>query len=302
MKIAFIIINYNQFEKTIECVNSILQNSINCKFDIYILDNNSNNNSVNILEEEYKNNENISIILSSENLGYARGNNYLLKIIENKNYDYAIISNNDIIYFEESVNILIDTISNDKDVIIVAPRVININKALQVNVKFKKTSFFEYMCNVVGIKSKTIPKKRLKNISEVYWVAGCSFIVDLNKLHQIGYFDSYTFLYFEEYILSAKIEKANYKMLFQPNAEVFHYHKASTSKNNIDISLHFLRSELYYWKKYRKITYKKLYFLVFLRNCFIRIKYRKNQDAVKKYKKESARILDKIYKEEYDCE
>lgn len=67
MKIAIIIINYNKYEKTIECIESIRKSNFN-NYKIYLLDNNSQNNSYNILNNRYKNKNYIEIIHSKENL------------------------------------------------------------------------------------------------------------------------------------------------------------------------------------------------------------------------------------------
>ena len=75
MKLAVIIINYNKYEKTIECIESIENSKINDEYKIYLLDNNSTNNSVDILRNKFKNYRNLEIIESNENIGYARGNN-----------------------------------------------------------------------------------------------------------------------------------------------------------------------------------------------------------------------------------
>lgn len=67
MKIAIIIINYNKYEKTIECINTIKKSKFK-NYKIYLLDNNSQNDSYNILYEKYKNDNYIEMIYSKENL------------------------------------------------------------------------------------------------------------------------------------------------------------------------------------------------------------------------------------------
>ena len=51
-EIACIILNYNNYEDTIKCVDNILK--MNCMVDIVIPDNNSNNDSCCVLEKKYK--------------------------------------------------------------------------------------------------------------------------------------------------------------------------------------------------------------------------------------------------------
>ena len=75
---AIIIINYNSYEKTIDCINSIRETA-NVPYKIYLIDNASTNESATVLEKEYKDAADVRLILSDENLGYARGNNLCIK-------------------------------------------------------------------------------------------------------------------------------------------------------------------------------------------------------------------------------
>ena len=67
MKIAIIIINYNKYEKTIECIETIKESKFT-DYKIYLLDNNSLNESYKILEEKYCNEDFIEIISLKENI------------------------------------------------------------------------------------------------------------------------------------------------------------------------------------------------------------------------------------------
>lgn len=294
MKIAIIIINYNNYEKTIECINSIIKEDQLCHYDIYILDNSSINDSYQILNKQFNSFDNIKIYESEKNLGYANGNNMILNMIENQDYNYVLISNNDIIYFSKSINILLETIKKDKNIIMVCPKIINTNNKVQISIKKNKISYFNYILYILGIKGKKINDKLLNKTHEVYWCSGCCFLIDIKKFKDLGYFDPNTFLYFEEYILSSKIEKEKYKIVFNPAAKVLHFHKASTSRKNIDIALYFLESELYYWYRYRNITKFKLKIILLLRRFIIFFKF--NKIDYKKYILESKQIFDKTLK------
>lgn len=56
-----------------------------------------------------------------------------------------------------------------------------------------------------------VPKAKLQALrrqpaapGEVYWLSGAVFAIDTVVFHRLGDFDPYTFLYYEEYILSAR--------------------------------------------------------------------------------------------------
>ena len=73
MKFCFVILHYRTDLDTIDCINSILK--INGKFDIVIVDNASNNGSIENVENEFKAYKNIYIVKNEKNLGFADGNN-----------------------------------------------------------------------------------------------------------------------------------------------------------------------------------------------------------------------------------
>lgn len=84
-------------KKTIDCIESIRQ-YVNMDYKIYLLDNASPNKSGSILAQKYSGDEDIDLILSKENLGYAKGNNVCInKMIEDQ-CKYGIVSNNDIVF------------------------------------------------------------------------------------------------------------------------------------------------------------------------------------------------------------
>jgi len=73
MEFCFVILHYKTAEDTIECVNSI--NRLNDECSIVIVDNASNNGSIEKVENEFKTLSNVTIIKNRENVGFAAGNN-----------------------------------------------------------------------------------------------------------------------------------------------------------------------------------------------------------------------------------
>ena len=104
--IGIAVINYKCYEKTIKCIESI-QKTIQTPYKIYLLENGSENESANILKEKYCNDDRIELLISNQNHGYARGNNICIKRMRQDGCKYGIISNNDIVCVENTINKLI---------------------------------------------------------------------------------------------------------------------------------------------------------------------------------------------------
>ena len=107
-KIAIILLNYNNYEDTFSCVES-LQRVRYPNVDIIIVDNKSTNDS---LEKLYElESENIKIVDSGKNGGFAFGNNMGMKIAREENSDYVLLLNNDTIVTENFLDELLKCFS-----------------------------------------------------------------------------------------------------------------------------------------------------------------------------------------------
>ena len=83
--IACIVLNYNNYEETIKCVDNIIAKK--CNVDVVVPDNNSINESFKVLNDKYKDLENVFVIKNRINGGYSAGNNLGIKFIIDKNPD-----------------------------------------------------------------------------------------------------------------------------------------------------------------------------------------------------------------------
>ena len=256
--IGIAIINYKTFQKTIECINSI-RNTIKLEYKIYLLENGSNNGSAEILQSIYFDSEDVELIISDKNHGYARGNNLcIIRMIED-GCETAIISNNDIICKGDVIEKLLNDLSKNKDYLLIGPKIVSPEGEFQKSVKMKKYKNFEYLKKSTYLanffKSEITKEKKeiemLNQLTEVFWVSGAFFACNLAKMKDIGLFDKNTFLFFEEYILAEKAFSKGYKLGYDPNAVVVHYHAVSTGGGLNIVSKKIAdQSEMYYFHAY----------------------------------------------------
>lgn len=96
---CFLILHYINIELTVKTIESILnlQDFENSK--IVVVDNGSPNSSGSVLEEKYKEEKQVHIVLSSVNLGFSKGNNLGFWYIKNNFLpEFVIVINNDILF------------------------------------------------------------------------------------------------------------------------------------------------------------------------------------------------------------
>ncbi|WP_302660100.1 glycosyltransferase family 2 protein [uncultured Clostridium sp.] len=277
IKIAFLVLHYKNLEETKNCIDSIfsITNNKLYKWEIVIVDNGSNNGSGEELQESYINYSNIKVIISENNLGFSMGNNLGYKYIrEELQADYVVVTNNDVIFYQNDFIERINDIYNKTNFFVLGPDIyvrknkehqspITINKVNISDIE-KELEMYRYyldrpklyvkrrkiqilknrICSNNKILAKIynrILKKtnidRLKAYENVVVQGACIIISKdyLNKEEKM--FSPEPFLYCEELFLYFKCIKNNYKIVYDPSIRIFHEDSASIkaiSKNLLD--------------------------------------------------------------------
>lgn len=99
MLIEFVILHYQNYNDTLNCVESIQKLNLppGVKIKIVVLDNNSPNHSGIKLQSIFKQEKDVSVQIFKKNMGFSGANNIGYVIAKKNNADIIIMSNNDII-------------------------------------------------------------------------------------------------------------------------------------------------------------------------------------------------------------
>ena len=147
MKYGFVILHYLTADDTINCVNSIF---CKCKgnYEIVIVDNFSNNGSIEKVEKNIKN-KIVHIIKNNENLGFAKGNNIGYKYCKDKlKCDTIIILNNDILIESDNIFECIEKDLKKFNCDVIGPDIVSLKDGghqnpMTENIKNKKDIYFD---------------------------------------------------------------------------------------------------------------------------------------------------------------
>ena len=209
------ILHYKTIEKTRRCVLSLLQSNV--ETNIYIIDNFSNDGSLEKLKEEYAEVPSIHFLCLSENKGFARSNNDYMRLMLDRGEKYAILSNNDIVFKDDTFTKLIHPLQDDNQIIITVPKVFNPDGLYFDSAKtYLDSNFFQFVYHKRKEGSKRVPlAQKCKVLTPVKSFIGCCFACNLELMRHIGFMDENTFLFYEESILSTKIKKTPLKIIEQ---------------------------------------------------------------------------------------
>ena len=224
MNILITIVNHNGkklLEKTLPSILKTDRNDIN--YDICVVDNNSSDDSVSFLGEQYPA---IKVIKSDNNLGYGRAHNLALE--EYPDYDNYVFMNNDITVEPNWLKNLLEVVRTKQNVGAVGPKILLSEKKDE-----------RYVINSAGMDidkhymaydryegEYDDPKYNI--VEKVDGICGAVMLIPKEVIKKVKGFNPKMFLYYEDVDLSLRIRDLGYDIYYCGNSVVYHDHMAST--------------------------------------------------------------------------
>lgn len=272
-RLAIIILNYKTYEETLRLCHDLQAQKGDFLIEILVVDNASPNDSLSRLREMENYYSNVRVISSGSNQGYACGNNYGLRALEQDPPDYIAIMNNDI-YLDhaDDIQILIAKYQElPLDRALVAPRQID-EHGHDLCFPRKIPSFWAdlfadslvfnklFCCSVSN-------STQLPAVEESEIIPGAFLFSEYRIFRDIGFFDESTFLFCEERFLAQKTRMAGLKnYLFN---ERYYRHLHSTT---ISSEASFIKQRQY-MNMGKKIFYRKYHSLGRLKSWLLSVTF-----------------------------
>jgi len=249
--VAIIILNWNGWQDTLECLESLSKTSYP-NYQIIVVDNGSTDGSAEKIEKwSVGKGLPLIVIRAGSNLGFARGNNHGIRYaLEKYDPQYILALNNDALVEPDCLKIMIDRLEEDKRAGLVGPLILDYqDKKSWLRPLPKRLNLITYILfatQLYWVFSRYISIDRSEP-SYVYELPGCCLLFRTKALVDIGLFDEQTFLGWEEFIVAEKLYRLGWRSLFVPQSRIYHKTGQSTSKlPNREKLRRFLQSERYY--------------------------------------------------------
>ena len=283
-KVSIVILNWNGWQDTIECLESLYQNNYH-NYDVIVVDNASNNDSINKIKDycngkikiespffEYDNfnkpisvlesnfninwNENILssprkliLIKNDKNEGFAEGNNIGIRYaLENLDPDYILLLNNDTVVDKEFLVEMLKVSESNPKIGITGPKIYYYDELNRIWFARGKISW--KFCRGLNKGYNEIDEGQYDQVAEMEYASGCAFLIKREVIDKIGLIDKRFFLYFEEIDWTLRASVSGYKSVFVPHGKV--WHKISKSGGGIKGNV-----GLYYITRNRWLLMKK---------------------------------------------
>jgi GT2 family glycosyltransferase len=210
MQIEIVVLNWNNYSDTRECLLSLRKLNYP-NYRITLVDNGSMDGSGLKLAREFPS---ASFIETGKNLGYAGGNNIGIKKAVDAGADIVLVLNNDVVVDSADLLTLIsDTMQEGNRIGIVGPRIYDyVNRKQRLDIYDK--SLFHRGMDLFCLKFKKRLWKTQNGITlrTVDRVSGSALAFSREMLEKVGFFDDRFFLYAEEIEICFRAIFAGYEV------------------------------------------------------------------------------------------
>ena len=241
--VSIISINYNQAKVTCQLLAS-LEKVTYPNVEIIIVDNASPSDDLSCIELGYPN---VKLIRSSENLGFAGGNN--LGILEAQG-EYLLFLNNDTEVEADFLEPLVALFENDETAGIASPKIMYFGTDLIQYAGSKGINPWTGRSITIGHLEKD---EGLHNNSMKTELAdGAAIMVPKKTLHNVGLMPELFFLYYEELDWVESIKRAGYSCHYVANSTIYHKESISVGKESVLKTYYMNRNRLLFIRRNTK--------------------------------------------------
>lgn len=209
--LSVILLNYNQPDMTIDCIEYLLKNKNYCKdFEIIVIDNGSKDNSV-VKLAEISSKHNLLFIDNKENLGFAEGNNVGIREARG---EWVLLLNNDTVFKEEFISKMAKAAIDNPDAAAIGPKIYYYDSPSKIWYNGGKiTKYYNF------VDDQSVDNEDYK---QVEWITGCALMINKKAFEKIGLLDKDFFMYNEDIDWCIRARRAGLNLVYTPYAEIWH--------------------------------------------------------------------------------
>jgi len=216
--VYIILVNYNGYLDTIECVKS-LNNIKNVNYRIIIVDNASTDNSVDMLR---KNDlcQDCIIIESEKNLGFSGGNNLGIQLALDQGAKYILLLNNDTIVDPNFLHYMLSTFEKDNEIGVVGCKINYYPETNKIWYGGGYINWFKFIGEHIGTKEEDNGKYDKEK--EIDFMTGCCMLIKREVFETVGLLTEEYFMYFEDVDFCVNVRNYGFKIWYNPKAVIYH--------------------------------------------------------------------------------
>jgi len=254
LQLSIIIVNYNVCYFLEHCLHSVLQAIKNVDAEVFVVDNNSVDDSVAMVKEKFST---VKLIENKNNTGFSFANNQAIK---QSNGKYILLLNPDTVVEEDTFSKIIEFMETHENAGGLGVKMIdgkgNFLPESKRGLPTPRVAFYKiFGLSALFPKSKIFGKYHLgfldKNKThEVEILSGAFMLLRKSALDKIGLLDEEFFMYGEDIDLSYRLIKEGYKNYYFSETRIIHYKGESTKKSSVNYVFVFYRAMVIFARKH----------------------------------------------------
>ncbi len=266
-EISLIVASYKHPETLRLCLNSLRASLVNAAFnyEILVADSATEIPTKDMMAKDFPE---ISFFPFENNVGFQR---IVREGLEHARGEYLFVLNYDIVAPNDSIEKLLAYLKSHPDVGIVGPKLLNFNGSMQPSafrfyrpwtILYRRTFFGKFPFAKKHLSWFLMEDFDHEHPQEVDWIMGSALLVRREAYAKVGPMDTRFFMYMEDVDWCRRFWEAGYKVVYYPQATLFHYHGKGSAKGGFLRSLLFNRLTWYHiasaWKYFWKYAGKKV--------------------------------------------
>jgi len=233
-KLSIITINFNGLKDTYELIDSI---PFNDDLEVIVVDNASEKDEASLISAKYPQ---VKVIRSSQNLGFAGGNNLGIKAARGK---YLFFINNDTIFKKFNIQALIDRLESSPKIAVVCPKIRFAwgNHPIQF-AGYTPLSKITVRNQAIGFGEED--HGQYDTAHPTPYAHGAAMLIKREALEKVGLMPECYFLYYEELDWSMMFARAGFEIWYDPACTVYHKESQATGQNSPLRTYYIVRNRL----------------------------------------------------------
>ena len=216
-KVTVVILNWNGLPDTTECLESLLGIAYP-NYGTIVVDNGSSGDDVRLLRERFG--EQIRIIASPDNLGFAGGANLAIREALADGADYVLLMNNDVTVDRQFLDELVRAAEERPDAAALCPKIYFREQPTVICSTGGRVNPWAGAARQVGRGEED--RGQYEQVEVRDYADGAAMLMRRPALERVGLLDEEYFAYWEETDWCARATEAGYNCYYVPTARVWH--------------------------------------------------------------------------------
>ncbi len=252
--LAIVIISFNVRKLLQDCLESIYRQTPRTRFEIWVIDNHSRDDSVQMLKESFPD---VHLIENRENVGFTRANNQAIALCRS---DLILLLNPDTLILDGALDKMVQFMDEHSEVGVSGCRVQNEDGSLQLACRRSLPTPRVAFYRLTGLSrlfpnSQVMAKYNLTYVDpdqphEVDAVSGAFLLIRKEVVDQIGGLDEEFWIFGEDIDWCIRAQRAGWKVMYNSDARILHYKGIGCSTNRRKTRFEFYRAMYLFHRKH----------------------------------------------------